>query len=72
MQHPDSYSSYRTTLGGSGRVLAVLLLDYLAVLGEGVLVPVPLALRRDYLGMSLCGLHLKGRRFHNDLKSLLI
>jgi hypothetical protein len=53
VQHPDSYSSYRTTLGGSGRVLAVLLLDYLAVPGESGLVPVPLALRRDYLGMSL-------------------
>jgi hypothetical protein len=30
MWHPDSCSSYPATLGGSGQVPAVLLLDYLA------------------------------------------
>jgi hypothetical protein len=44
MWHRDSYSGYPAALGGSGRVLAVLLLDYPAVLSESGLVPKPLAL----------------------------
>jgi hypothetical protein len=44
MWHPDSYFGYLVALDDSGLVLAVLLLDYLAVLNGSGLVPMNLVL----------------------------